>query len=49
MNNEPFVEHLSSVKKKVTELLIAEDLVAACMTSFKQNMINQHSIKFKSA
>jgi len=40
-------EHLSSVEKKVTELLAAEDLAATCMTSSKQNMINQHSIKFK--
>jgi len=28
-------EHLSSVEKKVTELLTAEDLVAACITSSK--------------
>jgi len=28
-------EHLSSVEKKVTELLAAKDLIAACMTSFK--------------
>jgi len=28
-------EHLSSVEKKVTELLAAKDLAATCMTSFK--------------
>ncbi len=42
-------EHLSSIEKKVTELLAAEDLAATCVTSFKQNMISHHSIKFKSA
>jgi len=39
-------EHLSSVEKKVTELLAAEDLAAACITSFKQNMISHHSRPF---
>jgi len=28
-------EHLSSVEKKVTELLAAKDLAATCITSFK--------------
>ena len=40
-------KHLSSVEKKVTELLATEDLVVTCITSFKQNMISQHSINVK--
>jgi len=42
-------EHLSSVEKKVTELLAAEDLAATCMTLFKREMISRQSIKCKSA
>jgi len=40
-------DHLSSVEKKVTELLAAKDLVVTCNTSFKQNMINHHSSPFR--
>jgi len=42
-------EHLSSVEKKVTELLAAKDLAATCMTLFKREMISHQSIKCKSA
>jgi hypothetical protein len=39
---------LSSVEKKVTELLTAKDLAASCITSFKQNIISHQSRIFKS-
>ncbi len=40
-------EHLSSVQKKVTELLTADDLVVTCITSFKQNIISHQAIEFR--
>ncbi len=41
-------EDLSSVEKKVTELLATKDqLVVTCKSSFNQNMINQHSKPFR--
>ena len=43
------IEHLSSVEKTVAKLLAAKDLAATCITSFKWDIINQHSMKFKSA
>jgi len=40
-------EDLSSVEKKVTELLATKDLIVTCKSSFNQNMINQHSKPFR--
>ena len=42
-------EHLSSVQKKVTELLAAKYLAVNCTSSLKQDIVSHHSIKFKSA
>ncbi len=42
-------EYLSSVEEKITELLTADDLAAACITSTKHNMVSHHSMDAKSA
>jgi YesN/AraC family two-component response regulator len=40
-------EHPLSVKNNITNLLTTEDLIAACMSSFKQNMISKQSRPFR--